>query len=87
MIDSATILALKTKNEFRIADLLSNGEPMRNKDIAETLKINTQRCGQALNSLVEKKIVTKQVKHGVTLFESARTRNESCETRNESVVS
>ena len=45
MIDPATLLALETKNELRIAIKLSTSEmPMRHKDISETLKINKQRC-------------------------------------------
>ena len=48
MIDPTVLLTLETKNEIHIVCALDlSSEPMRNKDIAEFLNINTQRCGQA----------------------------------------
>ena len=69
MIDPSVLLALETKNEIRIAVKLSaSEEPMRHKDISEILQIDGKRCGEAIKSLVEKKVIVKTIMFGVTVY-------------------
>ena len=73
MIDPSVFLSLQTKNEMRVAFLLStSAEPMRHKDIAEALKLNKQRCTEALRTLVENQVVNQDQKLGVTIYERIR---------------
>jgi len=96
MIDPSVLLALETKNEIRVAVKLSASDmPMRHKDISDTLKINRQRCTEAIKSLVEKRIIVEAIMFGVTVYsvpdklqnESAEIQNESTRTQNAPVSS
>ena len=84
MIDPALLLALKTKNEIRIAALLATSdEPMRLKDITGFLKTNRKCCSDALKSLIDKKFVTEFIKFGVTLYKiSEGVQNGTSEFQN-----
>ena len=70
MIDPSILLTLKTKNELRaVSVLLASAEPMRQKDIVESLQTTRERCKKALESLIEKRLVRVSIKFGVTLYE------------------
>ena len=83
MIDPAILLTLKTKNELRVVCLLAtSAEPMRLKDIVESLKTNNA-IGKVLKSLVGKGLVREFVKFGITLYEaSVDVKNENQKYQN-----
>ena len=60
---------LKTGNDVRIVVfLLESPEPVRLKDIYESLKINRKHCSDALKRLAENGTITKFSKLGATVF-------------------
>ena len=83
MIDVSSLTDLTKQIEVRIVSLLGTSEnPMRQKDIIDSLKANGKRCREALTSLGKKGFVTEFVKFGVTLYEAtAKVRSVPCEVQ------